>query len=191
MTGRKQKILLIDNYDSFTFNLYQYLAEMAEVAVYKNDAITIELCDQEDPTHVVLSPGPGHPANKADVGQMPIIFEHVKDRLPVLGVCLGHQFIASYFGADVVHAPTVMHGKTSQISHTGTGLFTDIENPCEVMRYHSLMVADAPENFEVTATTDEVIMAMQYKTLPIYGVQFHPESIGTSVGKRLLRNFLR
>ncbi len=189
-------LLMIDNYDSFTYNLVQYLAELgAEVEVHRNDAISIQQIRQKNPSHIVISPGPCTPS---EAGISLAVLAELSDFCPILGVCLGHQSIGQAFGGRVVRARQVMHGKTSMMHHTGVGVFTSLENPFEATRYHSLIVArdSLPSCLEETAWTvnsegqiDE-IMGLRHKTLPIQGVQFHPESILTRVGKDLLRNFL-
>ncbi len=190
-------ILMIDNYDSFTYNLVQYLGELgAEVAVHRNDAIGIEDIERMAPERIVLSPGPCTP-NEAGVSLD--VVQHFAGKLPLLGVCLGHQAIGQAFGADVIHAKSVMHGKTSSVHHNNTGVFAGLPQPMEATRYHSL-VLDAetlPECFEVTAWTQfndgslEEIMGVRHRTLDIEGVQFHPESILTRAGHDLLRNFIQ
>ncbi len=190
-------LLIIDNYDSFTYNLYQYFCELgAKVEVYRNDEITLEQIEQRQPTHLVISPGPCTP-NEAGISLATI--EHFAGKLPILGVCLGHQAIAQVFGARVVRAKKVMHGKTSLIQHTNQGVFSGLNNPLTVTRYHSLVVENGtlPDYFEITAwSTDESgqfeeIMGYRHKTLAIDAVQFHPESIKTEQGHELLANFLR
>lgn len=185
-------ILLIDNYDSFTFNLYQFLAELgADVVVHRNDQITLDEVDaMNDLQGVVISPGPCTPR---EAGISINIIEHMTGRVPVLGVCLGHQSIGDAFGGDVVRAPHVMHGKTSFIHHEGKGIFQGLPNPFIATRYHSLIVdrETLPETLEITAETEDgIIMGLQHRDYPIYGVQFHPESILTPAGKQLLGNFL-
>lgn len=184
-------IILIDNYDSFTYNLYQYISELGyEVEVYRNDKITIDLVKEKRPTHIVISPGPGVP-EKAGIS-IPLIQE-LKGQIPIFGVCLGHQAIGSAFGAKIVQAPELMHGKTSEIFHTGEGLFTGLSNPFIATRYHSLIIdkETLPDELEVTAwTEDNLIMAVKHKEYKIEGVQFHPESILTEVGKTILKNFI-
>jgi para-aminobenzoate synthetase component 2 len=189
-------LLIIDNYDSFTYNLYQYFCELgADVKVVRNDEITIEGIEALAPSHLVISPGPCTP-NEAGVSLQAI--EHFAGKLPILGVCLGHQAIAQVFGGDVIRAKKVMHGKTSPIWHEQQGLFEALNMPLTVTRYHSLTVKveTLPDCFEVTAWTknadDEFdeIMGFQHNTLPIEGVQFHPESIKTEQGYELLANFL-
>ncbi|MCE8034424.1 aminodeoxychorismate/anthranilate synthase component II [Billgrantia tianxiuensis] len=190
-------VLMIDNYDSFTFNVVQYLGELgAEVATYRNDAITLEQIEALAPSHLVISPGPCTP-NEAGISLSAI--EHFAGRLPILGICLGHQAIGQVYGGKVVRAPQVMHGKTSRIRHTGQGVFAGLEHPLEVTRYHSLVVEaeTLPSCLEVTAWTDEddvtpgLIMGLRHRELDIEGVQFHPESILTRQGHELLANFLK
>lgn len=192
-------LLLIDNYDSFTYNLYQYIAELgADVLVRRNDALTIEEIERLQPERVVVSPGPGNPS------QAGISVELIREiasgrlsgglnRVPTLGVCLGHQCIGAAFGGRIVHASRLMHGKTSQVSHDGRGVFADLPALFTAARYHSLAVEESslPDCLEVSAVADDgEIMGIRHRELPIEGVQFHPESILTSVGKDLLRNFL-
>lgn len=186
-------ILLLDNYDSFTYNLYQYLCELGEeVKVFRNDRITIDEIRRLKPEAIVLSPGPGVPE---DAG---ISIETVKTfyrQVPMLGVCLGHQAIAAAFGAGITKAKEIKHGKTSLVRHGGKGIFSGQPDPVEVMRYHSLVVdrTKIPEVLEVVAESldDGEIMAIQHQSAPCFGVQFHPESIGTETGKQMLENFLR
>lgn len=188
-------LLLIDNYDSFTWNLYQYFCELgAQVRVVRNDAMTLEEMTALPLTHLVISPGPCTP-DQSGISLEAI--RHFAGRLPVLGVCLGHQAIAQAYGAQVVRARQVMHGKTSAVQHTGQGVFRNLNNPLTVTRYHSLIVArdTLPPEFEVTAwslrdgVADE-IMGFRHRTLPLEGVQFHPESILSEQGHQLLANFL-
>jgi anthranilate synthase component 2 len=187
------KTLLIDNHDSFTHILAHHLeASGGEVIVMKNDEITVAEIQEMAPTHLVISPGPGHPANLKDFGICSELLQYFHTKIPILGVCLGHQGMAQFFGASVVHAPQAMHGKRSLIQHKGQGLFKGLPNPLTVMRYHSLMVDSAtlPADLEVTATSEDgVIMAIQHRKLPLFGVQFHPESVGTEEGFQLIRNF--
>ncbi|MCJ2378797.1 aminodeoxychorismate/anthranilate synthase component II [Vibrio sp. ZSDZ34] len=190
-------LLIIDNYDSFTYNLYQYFCELgAEVKVVRNDEIDLAGIDALNPSHLVISPGPCTP-NEAGISLEAI--KHFAGKLPLFGVCLGHQAIAQVFGGDVVRARQVMHGKTSPIRHTGKSVFRDLNNPLTVTRYHSLIVKQdtLPECFEVTAWTEfdngdmDEIMGFQHRELNIHAVQFHPESIKTEQGHELLSNFLR
>ncbi|MEZ3417024.1 MULTISPECIES: aminodeoxychorismate synthase component II [Pantoea] len=188
-------LLLIDNYDSFTWNIYQYFCELgAQVRVVRNDAMTLEEMTALPLSHLVISPGPCTP-DQSGISLEAI--RHFAGRLPVLGVCLGHQAIAQAYGAQVVRARKVMHGKTSAVQHTGQGVFRNLNNPLTVTRYHSLIVArdTLPPEFEVTAwslrdgVADE-IMGFRHRTLPLEGVQFHPESILSEQGHQLLANFL-
>ncbi|WHZ57930.1 aminodeoxychorismate/anthranilate synthase component II [Metabacillus hrfriensis] len=185
-------ILMIDNYDSFTFNLVQYLGELGEeLVVRRNDEITLAEMEELAPDFLMISPGPCSP-NEAGISLAAI--EYFAGKIPIFGVCLGHQSIAQVFGGDVVRAERLMHGKTSEMHHDGKTVFQDIENPFTATRYHSLIVKKEtlPDCFEITAWTDEdEIMAIRHKTLPIEGVQFHPESIMTSFGKNLLGNFIK
>jgi len=185
-------ILMIDNYDSFTFNLVQYLGELGEELVVKrNDEITISEIEELNPQFLMISPGPCSP-NEAGISMEAI--KYFAGKIPIFGVCLGHQSIAQVFGGDVVRAERLMHGKTSKINHNGETIFENLENPFTATRYHSLIVKNEtlPDCLEVTAWTDEnEIMAIRHKTLPIEGVQFHPESIMTSFGKDLLSNFIQ
>lgn len=188
-------LLLIDNYDSFTWNLYQYFCELgAEVRVVRNDAITLDEMAALPLTHLVISPGPCTPDQS---GISLAAIRHFAGRVPILGVCLGHQAIAQAYGAQVVRARQVMHGKTSLIQHTNQGVFRDLNNPLTVTRYHSLIVArdTLPAEFEVTAWTlrdgqPDEIMGFRHRSLPLEGVQFHPESILSEQGHQLLANFL-
>ncbi|BCL84109.1 glutamine amidotransferase [Ktedonobacteria bacterium brp13] len=184
-------LLLLDNYDSFTYNLYQYLAELgAEIEVHRNDQITFDDIKQLRPEHIVISPGPCTP-NEA--GLSCAIIEAFGPSIPILGVCLGHQAIGQVYGGRVVRAPEPMHGKTSLMYHDEQGVFQGLPQPFEAIRYHSLIVEkqDLPSVLEVTAhTADGLIMGLRHRKYPIQGVQFHPESIMTAVGKQLLRNFL-
>jgi anthranilate synthase component 2 len=189
-------LLMIDNYDSFTYNLVQYLAELGEdVRVVRNDALSVEDIRKLAPARIVISPGPGTP-DQAGISLQ--LLEKLGSQIPILGVCLGHQSIGQVFGGKVIRAQKIMHGKTSMIHHTGKGVFAALPNPFEATRYHSLIVekSSLPNCLEVTAWTrnddgsiDE-IMGLRHKTLPIEGVQFHPESILTQHGHDLLRNFL-
>ena len=189
-------LLVIDNYDSFTFNLVQYLGELgAELEVHRNDALTVEEIRERAPERIVISPGPCTPA-EAGVS-VPVIRE-LGASIPILGVCLGHQAIGAAYGGDVVRARRVMHGKTSPIAHRGEGIFAGVPSPFTVARYHSLVVEPStlPAELEVTAWTDEPgwedeIQAVRHREHPVWGVQFHPESIASEHGRELLRNFLR
>ena len=184
-------LLVIDNYDSFTYNLVQYLGEMGqEVRVVRNDELPAAEIATLAPSHIVISPGPCTP-NEAGISLE--VIKTYAGKIPILGVCLGHQAIGQAFGGKVVRAARVMHGKTSQISHDGKGLFTGLPNPFQATRYHSLLIerASVPDSLDVTAQTAEnEIMAVRHKTLPVEGVQFHPESFLTTSGKDLLRNFI-
>jgi len=190
-------LLMIDNYDSFTYNVVQYFGELgADVRVYRNDEITIEQIEALKPDHLVISPGPCTP-NEAGVSVQAI--KHFAGKLPIFGICLGHQSIGQAFGGDVVRAKQVMHGKTSPVYHRGGGVFEQLNNPVEVTRYHSLVIDQKtlPDCLEVTAWTQnddgsiDEIMGVRHKTLDIEGVQFHPESILTEQGHDLLANFLK
>ena len=184
-------ILVIDNYDSFTYNLVHYVNELgAETAVYRNDKLSVQDALAMQPEGVILSPGPCTP-NEAGIC-LPLL-RAAPPELPILGVCLGHQSIGQAYGGEVIRAKTLMHGKTSQIQHTGQGLFKDIPSPFTATRYHSLSVRkeDLPADLEITAwTEDGEIMGVQHRSRPVHGVQFHPESIATEYGHELLGNFL-
>lgn len=184
-------LLLIDNYDSFTYNLYQYLCELgADVLVRRNDEVTIDEIECLRPERIVISPGPGNPD---DAGVSVEVVRRFGPTLPLLGVCLGHQCIGAAFGGRVIHADTLMHGKSSLVYHDGRGVLADLPSPFEAIRYHSLVVdrSSLPDCLDVTAqTATGTIMGLKHRTYPIHGVQFHPESIMTLVGKDLLRNFL-
>ncbi len=184
-------ILVLDNYDSFTYNLVQYFGELgADLRVVRNDQITVADIEKLGPERIVVSPGPCTPH---EAGISCEVIKHFGGKLPILGVCLGHQCIGEVYGGEVVRADRLMHGKTSPIIHTGKGVFAGLPSPFEATRYHSLIVKrdTLPDVLEITAETAEgEIMGLQHKTLPVHGVQFHPESILTTEGKRLLRNFL-
>ena len=184
-------LLMIDNYDSFTYNLVQYLAEIGqEVEVVRNDKISIEEINKLNPRYIVISPGPCTP-NEAGISLE--LIEAFKGKIPILGVCLGHQSIGQAFGGKIVHAQTIMHGKTSKISHNNKGVFRDIKDPFIATRYHSLVIdrESLPNCFDITAWTDDnEIMGIKHKELAIEGVQFHPESILSEHGHDLLKNFL-
>ena len=192
-------IIVIDNYDSFTYNLVQYLGELGaefpiatEIQVYRNDQITLDQIRQLQPDGIVISPGPGRPE---DAGISLDLIQQLGSSLPILGVCLGHQSIGQVFGGRIVSAPELMHGKTSQVSHTGVGVFQGLENPLTATRYHSLVIErqTCPEVLEITAwVEDGTIMGVRHRNYPLVeGVQFHPESVLTTSGKQLLRNFLK
>ncbi|MBU9844957.1 aminodeoxychorismate synthase component II [Rahnella ecdela] len=189
-------LLLIDNYDSFTYNLYQYFCELgAEVKVMRNDQLTLTDIEQLTPSHLVISPGPCTP-DQAGISLQAIT--HFSGHLPILGVCLGHQAMAQAFGAKIVRARQAIHGKTSPVRHTGQSVFFGLNNPLTATRYHSLVVSPEtlPDCFEVTAWTEreggrDEIMGIMHKTLPLHGVQFHPESILSEQGHQLLDNFLK
>ncbi len=189
-------LLMIDNYDSFTYNLVQYFGELqADVQVYRNDKITVAEIEKLKPDHLVISPGPCTP-NEAGISLAAI--KHFAGKIPILGVCLGHQSIGQAFGGKIVHANAIMHGKTSMIHHKGEGVFKDIESPFEATRYHSLVIEkqSMPECLEITAWTEndkgelDEIMGVRHKELEVEGVQFHPESILTQHGHAMLKNFL-
>jgi len=184
-------ILVIDNYDSFVYNLVQYLGELGQrLAVYRNDKITLSEVKRKKIEALVISPGPGRPEN---AGVSNELIQHCSHYLPILGVCLGHQCIGEVFGAKIVHAERLMHGKTSLIHHYGKDIYRAVENPFTATRYHSLIVKEdsLPECLVRCAWTQEgEIMGIRHKDLPVFGVQFHPESILTKVGKQVLRNFL-
>jgi anthranilate synthase component II len=191
------KTLIIDNYDSFTYILKQYIGELSgNPEVFFNDQITVAQIKKMKPTHIILSPGPGTVEHKKDVGIMFEVIEAFHKTTPILGVCLGHQAIGKYFGAKIVRAPKIMHGKRSTVFHENKGIFKNVHNPLEVMRYHSLML-DTPfwmhsDDITVTAyTSDFLIMAFEHNRYPVYGLQFHPESLGTQEGKKLIKNFLK
>ena len=190
-------LLMIDNYDSFTYNLVQYLAELgAEVQVARNDQISIDQIAAIKPDHIVMSPGPCTPR---EAGISVATIEEFKGRIPILGVCLGHQSIGYAFGGDIIHAKSIMHGKTSMVHHRNVGVFEGLENPFRATRYHSLVIAQTslPACLEVTAWTEDdqggidEIMGVRHRELDLQGVQFHPESILTDQGHDLLANFLR
>lgn len=185
-------LLMIDNYDSFTYNLVQYFGELGcELQVHRNDAISVEQIAALNPSHLCISPGPCSPA---EAGVSVEAIQHFAGRIPILGVCLGHEAIGAAYGGQIVRAQTIMHGKTSALHHKGTDLFTGLPNPYTVVRYHSLAIerSTLPNCLEVTAQTEDgEIMAVRHRELPVYGVQFHPESILTEHGHALLRNFLK
>ena len=188
-------IVMIDNYDSFTYNLVQYLGELGQrLSVFRNDQVTLEKIERLRPKWIVISPGPGSPK---DAGISCDVIRHFGGKIPILGVCLGHQCMGEVYGGRVVQARRLMHGKTSPIYHKGTTIFKDIPSPFQATRYHSLIVEQKglPSSLEVTAWTEDIaekeIMALKHKEYPVWGVQFHPESILTEPGKKILENFLR
>ena len=189
--NEEMKLLVIDNYDSFTYNLVQLFGEMdVDLTVKRNDEISIDEIKKLKPDRICISPGPGRPE---DAGISSDLICELGPRVPILGVCLGHQCIAQAFGGEVVRAERLMHGKTSQIHHQLRGVFKDLAEPLEATRYHSLIVRreSLPDSLEITAETDDgEIMGLQHRQFPIHGVQFHPESILTGEGRRILRNFL-
>ncbi len=184
-------ILLLDNYDSFTYNLAQYLGELGcQVEVHRNDRISVEQIAQRKPERIVISPGPCTPQ---EAGISVEMVQKLAGKIPILGVCLGHQAIGAAFGGKIIRAPKLFHGKTSQIRHDGSGVFRGLPNPFTATRYHSLIVErkSLPAQLQVTAETDDdIIMGMRHRDYPLMGVQFHPESVLTDSGKQLLKNFL-
>jgi len=186
------KVAIIDNYDSFTFNLVHYVLHAGvEVEVFRNDKITVDELKDKSPDAIIISPGPGRPK---DAGISLELVKCLSGQLPILGVCLGHQTIAQSFGGTIIHAKSIMHGKTSVVEADGEHIYTGIKKPFTVMRYHSLAVreSDLPDCLQVTARTqDGEIMGLRHKAHPTQGVQFHPESFMTTVGKRLIRNFIK
>jgi anthranilate synthase/aminodeoxychorismate synthase-like glutamine amidotransferase len=183
------RVLVVDNYDSFVYNLVQYLGELgADPVVHRADQFTLDDVDALAPDAILISPGPGRPE---DAGLSNELIRSYAGRLPIFGVCLGHQCIGQVFGGDVVRAPEIMHGKTSLIRHDGTGVFVGLPDPLEATRYHSLVVENIPDVLEVTARTDDgIVMGLRHRELDVEGVQFHPESILTVAGHDMLRNFL-
>jgi anthranilate synthase/aminodeoxychorismate synthase-like glutamine amidotransferase len=184
------RILLLDNYDSFTYNLAQYLGELGHApTVHRNDDITVDAVGVLAPDRIVISPGPGRPE---DAGISVDVIRRYGPRIPVLGVCLGHQAIGYAFGGEVVRAPVLMHGKVSTVKHDGRGIFSGVTQPFVAGRYHSLVVGDpVPNGLEISARTDDgVVMGLRHREFPIHGVQFHPESVLTGEGRKILRNFL-
>lgn len=184
-------ILIIDNYDSFTYNLYQYVGEIYKnVEVVRNDEISIEGIREMKPEGIIISPGPGNPS---EAGISVEVVEKLGKDIPILGICLGHQSIAEAFSGRVIGAPTIMHGKTSVIKHDAKDIFEGVKNPLKVMRYHSLIAEKATLSSELTVTAetnDGIIMAVKHKKYKIYGIQFHPESYFTEEGRKIIRNFL-
>ena len=184
-------ILLLDNYDSFTYNIYQIVAEnVSDTLVYRNDEINIQKINELNPDKIIISPGPSHPKNSGICKQ---VVEHFGSNIPILGVCLGHQVIGHTYDSIIEKAPTIFHGKTSLIEHNNNDLFNGVPNPFNAMRYHSLIINEKSLNkdFEKIAwTEDGLVMGISHKTFPMYGIQFHPESIGTDFGEKILLNFL-
>ena len=190
--GRAERVLVIDNYDSFTYNLVQYLCELgADVTVWRNDTFTVQDVEDLSPGRIVISPGPCTPA---EAGMSVQVVRELGHRLPLLGVCLGHQAVGAAYGANVVKARRIMHGKTSPIDHDGSGVFTGLPLPVTATRYHSLVVEDVPDTLVVNATVEEdgtrVVMGVRHREHPVWGVQFHPESVLTESGHAMLRNFM-
>ncbi len=189
------KVLLIDNFDSFTFNLYQYLGELADqVNVFRNNEIPLERIRDDEFTHIVISPGPGDPTDPAYFGKTGQVIKEFYKKYPVLGICLGHQGIGAAFGGSVVKAPIIMHGKTSTFSHSSKGIMKNLPNEITAMRYHSLVVdkATLPSELVIDAVAnDGSIMAFHHRDYPTFGLQFHPESFRTDTGKTILGNFLK
>jgi anthranilate synthase/aminodeoxychorismate synthase-like glutamine amidotransferase len=193
----KRHVLIIDNYDSFTYILKQYFGELGgNPEVFFNDKITVNQIKRMKPTHIVLSPGPGTVECKKDVGIMFDVIKEFYKKIPIFGVCLGHQAIGKFFGYQIVRAPKIMHGKRSEIHHNCEGIFKGIKSPFEAMRYHSLLLIQKSEmrnaKLSVVATADDdLIMGIQHKDYLVFGVQFHPESLGTPDGKKIISNFLK
>lgn len=190
------KLLLIDNFDSFVYNIYQYLVELGyNVEVFRNNQLTIQEIEERKYDKIVISPGPGNPENKKDFGFCGGVIKKFGEKTPILGICLGHQGIISVFGGKIIRADKPMHGKISTIKHSQKSIFANIPNPLKVMRYHSLIGEEIslPQCLEIIAKSedDSAIMAIKHKELEIYGVQFHPESIMTEHGKQIVANFLR
>ena len=185
------RVVVIDNYDSFTYNLVQALGELGcELVVHRNDAVSTDAIGATAPDAVVLSPGPGRPE---DAGVTPKVVAELSGTVPILGVCLGHQAICQAFGATITAAPEIVHGKPSEVHHTGTGIYEGVRDPFTAGRYHSLVAARTtlPDVLEVTAWTDDVVMGVRHRTLAVEGVQFHPESVLTAEGPHVLANFVR
>ena len=184
-------LLMIDNYDSFTYNLVQYFYQLGqEVEVHRNDLISLDDIEKKSPEYIVISPGPCTPK---EAGISVDLIKKFKDKLPILGVCLGHQCLGAAFGANIIGAKEIMHGKLSEIIHDGSGLFKGVENSFKATRYHSLIIEEKTldKDFHITAWTEnKTIMAIQHEKLPLFGLQFHPESIATEQGMEILRNFL-
>lgn len=190
------KTLIIDNYDSFTYNLYQLIGDLGgNPVVVRNDQLTLEQIKKENFFHIVISPGPGDPSDPAYFGICKDVILNLGKTIPILGVCLGHQGIIYAFGGKIIRAPLIKHGKTSVINHNQQGIFKNVKNPLVGMRYHSLIgeKVSLPDELKITATSadDKAIMGISHKKYPIFGVQFHPESMGTEEGKKILTNFLK
>jgi anthranilate synthase/aminodeoxychorismate synthase-like glutamine amidotransferase len=191
MKNQNTKVLFIDNFDSFTYNLVDdFCKRGCDAKVYRADTpldTLKKIADELNPALLVISPGPGNPST---AGVTLEAIGYFQDRLPIFGVCLGHQSIVEYFGGVVGHAPNVMHGKSSKVAHNGKGIFQGLENPFQAGRYHSLCAARMPDCLEITATCENIVMGLQHKTKPIFGVQFHPESILTPIGGKIIQNLL-
>ena len=189
------RVLLVDNFDSFTYNLYQYLGEMADqVTVVRNNEIPLEQIRAGKFSHIVISPGPGNPTDPGYFGDCGRLIKEFHQTIPLLGICLGHQGVAAAFGATVVRAPVIMHGKTGTFKHSGRGLFAGLPDQITAMRYHSLVIdpASMPSELVIDAVADDgSVMAFHHGRYPTFGLQFHPESFGTETGKQLLANFLK
>jgi anthranilate synthase component II len=186
-------ILILDNYDSFTYNLAQAIGSLTRVVVKRNDEVSMSDVKKLRPEGIIVSPGPGHPGNPKDFGVCGEVLRELSPRVPTLGVCLGHQGIVDQYGGNVVHARAPLHGKHSDVQHDRRGVFAGLPNPLRVVRYHSLIAerTSLPRDLLVTAEADGEIMGVRHRLLPIEGVQFHPESIGTQAGLRLLKNFVK
>ena len=187
-------VLILDNYDSFTYNLYQQVGRLiaGTPTVFRNDEIDLEGIKKLAPDRIVVSPGPGHPENDRDFGVCKDVILELGQSVPILGVCLGHQGMIHHLGGRVVRAPSIVHGKMWTVTHDGRGMFDGLPEKIEVMRYHSLVGEEIPDTLEVTAQTDDgLVMAVRHKTWPMHGLQFHPESVGTPLGDEMLRRFIR
>ena len=191
MENKTRKILFIDNFDSFTYNLVDdFCKRGVEAIIYRADTdieVLKKTAADQNPDLLVISPGPGRPENAGVTMQA---IDYFKDKLPIFGVCLGHQALCHYFGGTVGHAPSPMHGKGSRVTHNNQGIFQGVDNPLQAGRYHSLCATKMPDCLEVTATCDDIVMGLQHKTLPIFGVQFHPESVLTPTGGKIIQNVL-
>ncbi|MFP4174407.1 MAG: anthranilate synthase component II [Halobacteriales archaeon] len=191
MTGENDAtVLFVDNFDSFTWNLVDYTSVEGVETVVENNRVTLERVDEIAPDGIVVSPGPGHPANERDIGNVLDIL-HEFDDTPTLGVCLGHQAMAQAYGGEVGHAPEPVHGKTARLEHDGEGIYADLPQDFPVGRYHSLCVTDVPDEFRVTARGGGIVMGIRHDEKPLEGVQFHPESVLTAHGHEMMENFLR